>query len=165
MELRSLEDLLIHELSDLYDAENQIVQALPKMASAAQSPELRAAFEQHLAETKAQVERLEKVFETLGQPAKGETCEGMKGLVREGQKSIAEDAEPAVKDAALIGSAQRIEHYEMAGYGTAKTYARMLGHQEAAQLLQQTLTEEEATDKKLSNLAEQSINVRAMQNR
>lgn len=165
MKLKTLEDLLVHDLQDLYDAENQLVKALPKMAAAANNAELKAGFERHLAETEAQVERLERAFEALGQSAERKTCAAMKGLIAEGQEAISEDAEPSVKDAALIGAAQRVEHYEIAGYGTAKTYARLLGHSDVERLLQETLAEEEATDKRLTLVAEKAINIQAMQGR
>jgi ferritin-like metal-binding protein YciE len=153
--------LYLTELKDLYHAEQQIIKALPKMAEAASSPELRNAFEQHLAETRVQAERLEQIFQKLGEPAKGQKCKGMVGIIDEGEDMMDEDAPPAVADAALIASAQRVEHYEMAAYGTARTYARRLGFADQAQLLQQTLTEEAETDKKLTSLAESYINEEA----
>ncbi|MBV8728616.1 MAG: ferritin-like domain-containing protein [Acidobacteriia bacterium] len=161
MKLNSLHDLYLNELKDLYHAEQQIIKALPKMAEAASSPELRNAFEQHLAETRVQAERLEQIFQKLGEPAKGQKCKGMVGIIDEGEDMLDEDAPPAVADAALIGSAQRVEHYEIAAYGTARTYARRLGFEDQAQLLQQTLTEEAETDKKLTSLAESYINEEA----
>jgi ferritin-like metal-binding protein YciE len=124
MKLESLRDLLVEQLQDLHDAENRITKALPKMAKAATSPELKAAFEKHLRETKGHVTRLEQAFETLGEKAKKKTCQAVKGLIEEGEETIKEDAEPEVKDAALIAAAQRVEHYEMAGYGTVCTYAK-----------------------------------------
>lgn len=154
----SLETLLIDQLRDLYDAEQRIIQALPKMASAAHSTALKTAFQQHLRETQSQMTRLERVFEALGQTAEAETCEAMQGLVEEGHEVINASGDPDVKDAALIAAAQRVEHYEIAGYGCARTFAQRLGNQEAVRLLQQTLDEETATDKKLTQLAEQGVN-------
>jgi ferritin-like metal-binding protein YciE len=161
MKIDTLEKLFIEELRDLYSAEKQILRALPKMGKAATSPELKAAFLKHLEETKGQVERLEKVFEGLGKSPRGKTCKAMQGLVEEGSELMKEDIDPAILDAGLIAAAQRVEHYEMAGYGTVRTYARHLKNKEAATLLQQTLDEEAATDKKLTALAEGSINLRA----
>jgi ferritin-like metal-binding protein YciE len=161
MKLESLRDLLVEQLQDLYDAENRITKALPKMAKAATSPELRAAFEKHLAETKGQVERLEQVFEHLGEKAKKKTCKAMQGLIEEGEETIKEDAEPEVKDAALIAAAQRVEHYEMAGYGTVRAYAKLLKETKVVKLLEATFAEEKATDEALSDLAESTINVEA----
>ncbi len=162
MKIDSLQKLLYEELRDLYSAEKQILKALPKMAKAATSPELKAAFVQHVAETKGQVERLEKVFELMGKPARAKTCKAMEGLVEESSELLKEDIEPNVLDAGLIAAAQRVEHYEMAGYGTVRTYARLLKLDEAAELLQATLEEEGATDKKLSALAEGVINAEAV---
>lgn len=153
MNLNTLEDLFFHELQDLFDAENQIAKALPKMAKSAASPELKRAFENHAVETKTQIERLTQIFEQLGKPAKGKKCEAMKGLLAEGEDLMAENAEPEVLDAGLIASAQKVEHYEIAGYGTVRTWAQVLGHMEAAELLHQTLDEESATDEKLSSIA------------
>jgi ferritin-like metal-binding protein YciE len=161
MKLGSLQDLYLEELKDLYSAENQLLKALPKMAKAASSAELRTAFEDHLEQTRGQVERLERIFKKLGASPKGKKCKAMEGLIEEGSELMAEQAEPAVMDAALIAAAQRVEHYEMAGYGCVRTYARLLGHKEAADLLQATLQEEAAADKKLSKLAESTINVEA----
>ena len=161
MKLESLQDLYLKELKDLYSAENQLLKALPKMAKAASSPELRTAFEDHLEETRGQVERLETIFKGLGGSPKGKKCKAMEGLIEEGSELMEQQAEPAVMDAALIAAAQRVEHYEMAGYGCVRTYARLLGHKEAADLLQATLQEEAAADKKLSKLAETTINVEA----
>jgi len=162
MKLDSLQKLYIAELQDLYSAENQILKALPKMAKAASSPELQAAFREHLAVTEGQVARLEQIFERLGKSPKGKKCKGMEGLIAEGQEMMEEDADPAVLDAALICAAQKVEHYEMAGYGTVRTYAQLLNAEEDAELLQETLMEEEATDKKLTDLAENLINVEAI---
>jgi len=160
MGLTTLEDLLAEELKDLYSAENQLVKALPKMAKAASSPDLRKGFEKHLKQTEEHVKRLEKVCEELGVSPRGKKCKGMEGLIEEGSETAKEDADPDVKDAALIAAAQRVEHYEMAGYGCVRTYAKLLGHKSAAKLLQQTLDEEGDTDKGLTKLAE-SINVDA----
>jgi len=151
----------VEQLQDLYDAEQRLVSALPKMAKAAHNPALRSAFEQHLRETQNQVNRLERVFQMLGQGSEAKTCEAMKGLVEEGSEIISADGNPDVKDAALIAAAQRVEHYEIAGYGTARTFAQRLGKQDAARLLQETLDEEAATDKKLTQLAETNINAQA----
>ena len=161
MKLASLRDLLVEQLQDLYDAENRITKALPKMASAATSPELKAAFEKHLRETEGQVKRLEQVFEALGETAKTKTCKAMQGLIAEGEETINENAEPEVRDAALIASAQRVEHYEMAGYGTVRSYAKLLREESCVRLLEQTLEEEKATDEALTTLAETTINVEA----
>jgi len=160
MKLESLHDLFVDELKDLYSAENQLLKALPKMAKAASSSELQAAFEDHLEVTQGQVRRLEKVFKKLGVSPKGKKCKAMEGLIEEGKELLEEDAEPAVLDAALIAAAQKVEHYEIAGYGTVRTFARLLGHEDAAELLQQTLDEEGDADKKLTELSE-SINVDA----
>jgi ferritin-like metal-binding protein YciE len=161
MKLGSLQDLYVEELKDLYSAENQLLKALPKMAKAASSAELRTAFEHHLEQTKGQVERLETIFKKLGSSPKGKKCKAMEGLIEEGSELMEQQAAPAVMDAALIAAAQRVEHYEMAGYGCVRTFARLLGHKEAADLLQATLQEEAAADKKLSKLAEGTINVEA----
>jgi ferritin-like metal-binding protein YciE len=151
--MKTLSDLFLHELKDVYDAEHQIVAALPEMAKAAGSPDLRAAFETHLEQSRAQIERLEQVFKATKQKASRVTCEGMKGIIKEGKTVLEDEMSDDVRDAALIAAAQRVEHYEMAGYGTLRTYAYLLGHTEAAELLQQTLEEEELTDKLLSQLA------------
>ncbi len=160
--LETLKDLFIEELRDLYSAEKQIIKALPKMRKAANSDQLKTAFEEHLEQTKGHVARLEQIFEALGEKPTGKTCKAMEGLVEEGSEMIAEKAEPAVKDAGLIAAAQRVEHYEMAGYGTARTFAEHLKLNDAAKLLQKTLGEEEATDKKLTDLAETNINLQAV---
>ena len=157
----SLEDLLIEQLQDLYDAENQLVSALPKMAQAATAPELKSAFESHLEETRAHVQRLEQAFEELGVTAQRETCDAMKGLIKEGNKVIEATGDPAIKDAALIAAAQRVEHYEMAGYGSARTFAHQCGRENVAELLQLTLDEEGQADQKLSQVAESFVNIRA----
>jgi ferritin-like metal-binding protein YciE len=163
MALQTLEDLFLHDLKDLYNAEQQILKALPRMAKKASSPELRRAFEQHLKQTEVQVQRLERVFDTLDEKAKGKSCKGMQGLIEEGKELMSEDIEDDVLDAALIAAAQKVEHYEIAAYGTARTYAEMLGNREAARLLQQTLDEEGETDKKLTKLAESIVNVEAVE--
>jgi len=162
MSLRTMEDLLVHELKDLYNAENQIVKALPKMVKAANSPELQKAFEDHLEETKNQVQRLEEIFQQLELPQRGKKCKAMEGLLEEGKDVVDEDAEPHVKDAALIAAAQRVEHYEIAGYGTAQAFANLLGHETIAELLHQTLEEEKGADVKLTQLAETAINMEAV---
>jgi ferritin-like metal-binding protein YciE len=162
VKLESLRDLFVSELKDLYSAENQILKALPKMAKAASTPELRTAFEEHLEQTQGHVERLEQIFETLGGSPKGKKCKAMEGLIEEGKEMLEADAEPTVRDAGLIAAAQRVEHYEMAGYGCVRTYARLLHEDKSAALLQETLDEEEETDKKLTELAEGLVNVEAM---
>ncbi|MGA9356155.1 MAG: ferritin-like domain-containing protein [Terriglobales bacterium] len=156
-----LKELYIDELKDLYSAENQLVKALPKMAEAATSDELRAGFEEHLEQTKGQVQRLETIFEKLGESPKGKKCKGMEGLIQEGSEAI-EEHDGAVLDAALIGAAQRVEHYEMAGYGTVIAFAEELGESEHVSLLNETLEEEKATDEKLTGLAG-DINAQANQ--
>ncbi|MFN0051996.1 MAG: ferritin-like domain-containing protein [Planctomycetales bacterium] len=162
MKLETLHDLYVEELKDLYSAEHQLLKALPKMAKAASDPNLAKAFTSHLAETEEQVERLEKIFEKLEVSPKGKACKAMQGLLEEGKEVMAEDADPTVMDAALIAAAQRVEHYEMAGYGCVRTFARLLGYEKAADLLQATLDEEGAADKKLTELAETVINVEAV---
>jgi ferritin-like metal-binding protein YciE len=153
MKNEGLRTLYIDELKDLYNAENQLVKALPKMAKAASSEELRQGFEQHLEQTKEHVQRLEQIFTSLDESPKGKKCVGMEGLVKEGAEMIEEDFEGAVMDAGLIGAAQRVEHYEIAAYGTASEFARILGENEHVSLLEQTLEEEKETDEKLSELA------------
>ncbi len=152
--INSLKDLLVDEIKDLYDAENQLVKALPKMAKAAANPVLKDGFNSHLAQTKQHVARLERVAEILGTPATGKTCHAMKGLVEEGAEAIDTKAPAAIRDANLIGAAQRVEHYEMAAYGTARAFAQELGEDMIAQLLQETLDEEGDTDKRLTALSE-----------
>lgn len=161
MEIDSLRKLYVDELKDLYSAEKQILQALPKMAKKATNPQLRQGFEKHLEQTRMQVERLDRIFELLGKSPRGKKCKGMEGLLEEGKEMMQEDMEDDVMDAALIAAAQRVEHYEIAGYGTVRTYAELLGEKEHAKLLQQTLDEEGQTDKELTKLA-QAINVEAM---
>lgn len=157
----NFEDLLVEQLQDLYDAEHQLTKALPKMAEAADNSELRQAFEDHLQETERQVHRLEEVFRLIGRDAERKTCEAMKGLVEEGSEVIDAKGDAAVRDAALIAAAQRVEHYEMAGYGSARNFAQRLGHLQAAELLQETLNEEGACDHRLTAIAESSVNVSA----
>jgi len=161
MKLQSLDDLFFEQVRDMYDAEKQLVKALPKMAKASNSEELRSAFEEHLEETKGHVERLEQVFELLGKKARGKTCDAMKGLIEEGAEMIEADAEPMVLDAGLIAAAQRVEHYEMAGYGCLHTWARQLNNHDIAELLEQTLREEKEADQKLTHIAEGMVNVAA----
>jgi len=161
MEMNSLQDLLIHDLKDLYNAEIQLTKALPKMAKAASDPNLKQAFQTHFAETEQHVQRLEQIFQELDESPEGKKCKAMEGLIEEGKDLIDEDAEPEVMDAGLIGAAQKVEHYEIAGYGTVRTYAQMLGNDQAARLLQQTLDEEGATNKKLTELAMECINAEA----
>ena len=160
MKMEDLKDLFVDELKDLYSAENQITKALPKMAKAASSAQLKKGFELHLEQTKGQIARLEQIFEELGESPKGKKCHGMEGLLEEGKELMGEDAEAEVMDAGLISAAQRVEHYEIAAYGTVKTYAELLGMSKAAKLLDETLNEEKDTDKKLTGLAVQ-INVEA----
>jgi ferritin-like metal-binding protein YciE len=160
MTIASLRDLYVEQLRDLYDGENQIIKALPKMIESTESEELRSALEEHLEITRQQAQRLETIFEGLGEDAKGEKCKGMEGIIKEGSEVVKEDMSDTVKDAAIIASAQRVEHYEIAGYGTVRTYADLLGEEQAVELLQQTLDEEKEADEKLSQLAEE-INVEA----
>lgn len=159
--LNSLKDLFEHEIKDLYSAESQLTDALPKMAEKASSPQLRKAFETHLEETKVQRERLEKVGEICGFSVKGEKCKAMEGLIKEGKDMLEMKGDDSVRDAGLIASAQRVEHYEMAGYGTARTFAQQLGLKDVADLLEQTLNEEKSTDEKLNKLAVDRINQKA----
>ena len=163
MHQENLHDLYVDQLRDLYSAENQLVKALPKMAKAASNEELSQAFLDHLEETKGHVERLKTIFEQLGKKPTGKVCKAMEGLVEEGKEAIEEDAEPEVTDAALIAAAQRVEHYEQAGYGTVRAYAKLLGDKEAVKILSQTFDEEVACDKKLTKLAETTINLEAAQ--
>jgi len=156
----TLEELFIEELRDLYDAEKQLTKALPKMAKASQSEELRAAFQEHLTQTQGHVQRLEQVFESFGEKARGKKCVAMAGLVEEGNEVAKDTDESPVRDAGLIAAAQKVEHYEIASYGSARTHAELLGNDDAAQLLEQTLDEEKETDEKLTELA-QSINAEA----
>ena len=164
MKANSLHDLYVDELKDLYNAEQQLTKALPRMAKAANAKELRAAFEEHLQVTEEQIGRLEQIFEGMDMKPRGKKCAGMEGLVEEGKEFIKKkkEFEPEALDAALISAAQRVEHYEMAGYGTVRTYAQLLGYKDAARLLQETLNEEGETDKKLTQLAKK-INVEAIE--
>jgi ferritin-like metal-binding protein YciE len=159
--LDSLEALFVDQLEDLYDAERRISQALPKMAETAHCASLKAAFEQHVRETQNHVARLEQIFQILGREPAGKTCYAAKGLIEEGQEVLSATGDDCVIDAALIAAAQRTEHYEIAGYGTARTFAQRLGHANIARILQATLDEEGATDKKLTALAEQQVNQEA----
>jgi ferritin-like metal-binding protein YciE len=161
MKIKSLRDLFLHELRDLYSAEKQLLKALPKMAKAATHEELQEAFEEHLGQTEEQVQRLEQVFEALGEKPKAEKCLAMEGLIAEAQNLLKEDMPAAVLDAALIGAAQKVEHYEIAGYGTVRTFAEMLDEDEAVDLLEQTLEEEKETDARLTEIAESLVNTDA----
>src|SRR3954454_17852417 len=161
MELETLYDLYLHELKDLYSAEQQLIKALPKMSKAASNRQLSAGFNQHLQQTKEHARRLEQIFERLEESSRGPQCEGMEGLIAEGDNMAKEDAEDEVRDAGLIAAAQRVEHYEIAGYGCARTYAQLLGDKNGARLLETTINEEGAADKKLTKLARSVINLRA----
>ena len=163
MKKKTLHDLFNEEIEDLFDAENQIVKALPKLAKAAAASELRKAFEEHLEQTKEHVIRLEQVFASIALDTKRKACEGMKGLLEEGEEVISELEQSPVRDAGLIGAAQKVEHYEISGYGTARTFAAILGYEEAVRLLQKTLNEEKAADEKLTEIAESVINIEAAQ--
>lgn len=158
--MQSLRELMIDELKDLYSAENQILKALPKMIKKATSAELKSGFEKHLEETEGHVERLDKIFQQLDASPRGKKCKGMEGIIADGKELMEKDADPEVMDAGLIGAAQHVEHYEMAGYGCVRTYAELLGLSDVAKLLQKTLDEEKATDEKLTELSRQ-INVKA----
>jgi ferritin-like metal-binding protein YciE len=160
-EFNSFEDLFVDQLEDLYDAEQRLTQALPKMAEAASSSQLQQAFRQHLTETQGHVSRLETIFRQLGTDPKRETCQAMKGLIAEGEEMVEAKGDSTIKDAALIAAAQRVEHYEISGYGTARSFAQRLGLNEAASLLGQTLQEEKAADEILNQIAEGSINLQA----
>lgn len=160
-ELNDLKDLFIDQLEDLYDAEKRLTGALPKMAEAAHSSDLAAAFQEHLSQTQGHVDRLETIFKQMGKRPERETCEAMKGLIKEGEEMVKAKGDGAVKDAALIAAAQRVEHYEIAAYGTARNFAQRLGNQDAAKLLQATLDEEKNTDTRLTKIAEQAINIQA----
>jgi len=161
MQMQNLEDLLKEDLKDVLHAENQIVKALPKMIKKTSNTELKEAMSTHLEETKGHVERVEQVMELLGMPVRGKTCKAMQGIIEEGKEVMEEDAEDDVMDAALIGAAQKVEHYEIATYGTLCTYAELLGLKEAKRLLGQNLEEEKMTDQKLTALAESVINLEA----
>jgi ferritin-like metal-binding protein YciE len=159
--LHSLRDLFVAQLRDMYSAEHQIINALPKMIEAASAPELKQDFQQHLEVTREQAQRLERVFALLEMPAEEHFCEGMAGLLKEGEEMIQHDGSPMVRDAGLIAAAQKVEHYEIATYGTLRTFARTLGLDDAAGLLQKTLREESQTDTLLTQVAERSVNKRA----
>ena len=161
MKLHSLEDLFVEQLRDMFDAEKQLVKALPKMAKAASTDELRHAFEEHLEQTRGHVERLERVFEACGKKARGKTCEAMEGLIEEGADMIDAEADDQVRDAGLIAAAQRVEHYEMAVYGCLHTWARQMDNHTVADLLEQTLNEEKEADQKLTHIAEGMVNLAA----
>jgi ferritin-like metal-binding protein YciE len=158
---KQLDDLFLDTLKDIYYAERQILKALPKMAKAAMSPDLKAGFEQHLAETEVQVERLQQVFEILGKPARGKTCDAILGILEEGKEIMDEYKGTQALDAGLVSAAQAVEHYEIARYGTLATWAKQLGHKEVLNLLLETLKEEEATDQKLTSLAKTAVNLKA----
>jgi ferritin-like metal-binding protein YciE len=162
MALKTLQDLFVDELKDVYSAEKQILQALPKMAKASSSPDLRRAFETHREQTENQVARLDTIFEQLGASPRGKKCKGMEGLLEEGSERVEDEGEEAVIDAGLIAAAQRVEHYEIAAYGCLQTYAQLLGQSKAATLLEETLQEEEAADQLLSKLANGGINQAAL---
>lgn len=158
---KTLDDLFLDTLKDIYYAEKQIVKTLPKMAKAAQSPDLKAGFEQHLEETEGHVDRLEQIFELLGKPARGKTCDAILGIIEEGKSIIEDFKDTPALDAGLVSAAQAVEHYEMARYGTLKTWAQQLGMTEAVGLLDATLKEEEAADKKLTKVAVSQVNLKA----
>jgi ferritin-like metal-binding protein YciE len=158
MSLDSLQNLFITELKDIYNGEKQLVTALPRMARAASSPQLAEAITKHLKETEGHVTRLEEIFQSLRLPVRGKKCKGMEGLLEEGKEVMEEEGQESVRDAALISAAQKVEHYEIAAYGCLRSYAQILGHNDAAKLLEQTLKEEEAADEKLNQLAEGGIN-------
>jgi ferritin-like metal-binding protein YciE len=160
MEMESLRDLFVEELRDLYSAENQILKALPRMIKKASSRDLKSRFEQHSKETQGHVERLDKIFQELDESPRGKKCKGMEGIIADGKEWMSQDAEPEVMDAGLISAAQHMEHYEIAGYGTVRTYADLLGHSNMVGLLQSTLDEEKATDEKLTQVAG-NINMQA----
>lgn len=162
MKLESLKDLYLEQLKDLYSAETQLVDALPKMAEGSSSPDLSRGFTEHLRQTEEHVRRLERIFSDLGESPKGHTCEGMKGLIKEGEEMMKMRGEPSVLDAGLIACAQRVEHYEIAGYGTVRTYAELLGKDDHVSLLERTLQEEEETDERLTELAESHVNEEAL---
>lgn len=161
MALATMHDLMIAELKDIYSAETQLVKALPKMATGATSPSLRKAFEDHLEQTQEQVSRLEQIFELLGQSPRGKKCKGMEGLLEEAGEMLEEEGDDMVRDAGIIAAAQRVEHYEIAAYGSTLAFATLMGHTEIAELLETTLNEEKATDELLSTIAEEEVNVSA----
>jgi ferritin-like metal-binding protein YciE len=163
MQIDNLEKLFVEQLKDIYNAEKQITKALPKMAKAATDEELQKAFQQHLRQTETHIQRLEEIFKDLGKNPQGKRCVGMEGVIGEGKELLEEDVEDDVLDAGLIGAAQKVEHYEIASYGCLKTYASLLGNDRAAELLETTLNEEKQTDQLLTEIAERSINVEAME--
>jgi len=160
MKLENLQQLFLKELRDLYDAENQITEALPKLINASRNAELKSALQEHLQVTREQINRLDRIFRMLNEKPTGETCKGMKGVIKEGDEIVSAGGDASTVDAGIISAAQRVEHYEMAGYGTVRTYAQLLGQNEMARLLQQTLSEEEEADRKLTQIAS-SVNVEA----
>jgi ferritin-like metal-binding protein YciE len=162
MQMETLKELYVNELRDLYNAENQLIKALPKMAKAASSDELKEAFEKHLEQTKGHVERLEQVFQEINEKPKGKTCQAMKGLIEEGSEVLKADGEDSVIDAGIIVAAQKVEHYEIAGYGSVRTFAQLLGQDQSAELLQQTLDEESEANELLNKLAEDIVNPEAL---
>jgi ferritin-like metal-binding protein YciE len=162
MGVENMEELMLDELKDLYSAEKQIVKALPKMAKACESEELKQAFQTHLEETKGHVERLDQIFEVLGKASRGKTCHGMQGLLEEGSEMLEEIEKGGVRDAALISAAQRVEHYEIAAYGSVREYAKLLGKKQIVSLLEETLEEEKATDEKLTSISQQ-VNPQALE--
>ena len=161
-DVKTMEDLFLEEIRDLLDAEKQITKALPKMARATTSEELKNAFEDHLEQTRGHVERLERIFSAIGAKSGGVKCKGMEGLLKEGDEMVSSTDPGMVRDAGLIAAAQRVEHYEMAGYGSARAFAQLLGRTDAANLLEQTLTEEKETDERLTDIAESMVNERAV---
>jgi ferritin-like metal-binding protein YciE len=161
MKLETLNDLFLEQLKDLYSAENQLVEAMPKMQEKATSEELKAAFKMHLSETEKHVQRLAQIFQELGMDGGGHECKAMKGIIKEGEELMKQDADADVMDAGLIAAAQRIEHYEISGYGTACTYAKQLGYTQALELMKQTINEEKMADEKLSIIAETNVNLDA----
>jgi ferritin-like metal-binding protein YciE len=162
MSATTLKELYVDELKDLYSAENQILKALPKMIKAASDDSLKTAFQEHLTQTEGHADRLKTIIEQLGEKPTGKLCKGMQGVLEEGAEALEESDEPAIRDAAIIAAAQRVEHYEMAGYGSAREFAKQLGETDAVTLLDQTLSEEEAADKKLSKIATSSVNKEAL---
>lgn len=160
MKIETLRELFIDEMQDLHSAEQQITKALPKLIKASHNPQLKQAFEHHLEETRNHVTRLEQIFQRMNERPKGKTCEGMKGLIKEGEERVSDGGENEVLDAGIISAAQRVEHYEIAAYGSARTYAELLGDQEAVRLLNQTLEEEKAADSKLNQVA-RTVNIEA----
>ncbi|MFO0788257.1 MAG: ferritin-like domain-containing protein [Pirellulales bacterium] len=164
-EFNSLEELFVHELKDLYDAEQQLIDALPKMADKATNPALKRAFQSHLTQTEKHAQRLESIFEHRGLDAERETCAAMSGLIKEGSNVLSAEGDKDVLDAALIAAAQRVEHYEIAAYGTARTFAQRIADSYAAELLEQTLDEEKSTDKQLTQIAESSVNPASVSSR